>query len=201
MKTSCFAPRPALPGRRRILSNFLLNARRFRSVLFPLRHVALDLGSDRRRVWVQRGAGVRLLQARGPPPAAAQELQAPLFQEADVHLVAGFLRGVREEGSGTLPQHRAQVSPRPGKGLALGRLTEGFTDSRRDCGFSFVLHFCRNGVQMEEACFLNAQHQTMWPLVLGARRCSSLQPLGPPCGPWARPPLNLAGAPGSPLPA
>lgn len=149
MKTSCFAPRPALPGRRRILSNFLLNARRFRSVLFPLRHVALDLGSDWRRVWVQRGAGVRLLQARGAPPAAAQELQAPLFQEADVHLVAGFLRGVREEGSGTLPQRRAQASPRPGKGLALGRLTEGFTDLRRDCGFSFVLHFCRNGVLPE----------------------------------------------------
>lgn len=92
---------------------------------------------------------MRLLQARGAPPAAAQELQAPLFQEADVHLVAGFLRGVREEGSGTLPQRRAQASPRPGKGLALGRLTEGFTDLRRDCGFSFVLHFCRNGVLPE----------------------------------------------------
>ena len=104
---------------------------------------------------------MRLLQARGAPSAAAQELQAPLFQEADIHLVAGFLRGVREEGSGTLSQRKAQASPRPRKGLGLGRLTEGFTDLRRDYGFSFVLHFCRNDVQMEEACFLNAQHQIM----------------------------------------
>ena len=101
LKTSCFASRPALPGHRWILSDFLLNARRSRSVVFPLWHVALDLGGDRRCVWIQWGAGVRLLQARGAPRAAAQEFQAPLFQEADVHLVAGFLRGVRgERGSG-----------------------------------------------------------------------------------------------------
>lgn len=56
-----------------------------------------------------------------------------------MHLVAGFC-GSQRRGSGTLPQHRAQVSPRPGK--ELSRETDrGFTDSRRDCGFSFVLHF------------------------------------------------------------
>lgn len=142
MKTSCFASRPALPGHRWILSDFLLNARRSRPVVFPLRHVALDLGGDRRRVWVQRGAGVRLLQARGAPPAAAQEFQAPLFQEADVHLVAGFLRGVREErGVRTLSQCKAPASPRPREGLALGRLTEELTDSWRERGLSSVRVF------------------------------------------------------------
>jgi len=35
----------------------------------------------------------------------------------------------------------------------------------------------------------------------GDQKVLSLQPLGPPRGPWPRPPLNLAGAPGSPLPA
>ena len=62
--------------------------------------------------------------------------------------------------------------------------------------------FCGNGVQMEKACFLNGQHQTMWTLVLGTSRCSGLQPLGPPHRPWPRPPLSLGrGVLCSPLPA
>ena len=78
-------------------------------MVFPLRHVSLDLGGDRRCIWVQRGAGVRLLQARGAPSTAAtQQLQAPLFQKADIHLIAGFLRGVREEGSVHCHRHTAQ---------------------------------------------------------------------------------------------
>lgn len=85
---------------------------------------------------------MRLLQARGPAPAAAQEFQAPLFQEADVHLVASFLRGVREErGVRTLSQRKAPASLRPREGLALRKLTEDFTDSRRERGLSSVRVF------------------------------------------------------------
>lgn len=85
---------------------------------------------------------MRLLQARGAPPAAAQEFQAPLFQEADVHLVAGFLWGVRgERGVRTLSQCKATASPRPREGLALEKLTGQFTDSRRERGLSFVRVF------------------------------------------------------------
>ena len=92
-----FAPWPAPPGRRWILSNFLLNARCFRSVVFSLWHVALDLGSDWRCIWVEGGTWVWLLQSHGLISIGSQELFASFFQNADINLITGFLKAKSEK--------------------------------------------------------------------------------------------------------
>lgn len=89
---NCFAPWPALPGPRGALSDLWLNARGPWPVIFPLWHVALHLGRDGRWVWVQRGAGVGLLQAGGLAHPAVQQLPASFPQEADINVIAGFLQ-------------------------------------------------------------------------------------------------------------
>lgn len=76
---------------------------------------------------------MRLLQARGPP--AAQQLSAALLQDADVHLVAGFLCEQRRRSgfsSALLPGHSDPESPGgvegPGGWRGLGGCGSGLGD-------------------------------------------------------------------------
>lgn len=113
LKNSILLHDQPFPGRRWILSNFLLNAGRFRSVIFPLGHVALDFGSDRRWIWVQRRTRMRLLQSWGLTAVVAQELLASFFQNADVCLVPGLLEGKSEKHCGQHTAHKCMHAARP----------------------------------------------------------------------------------------
>lgn len=137
------------------------------------------------------------------PPRRRSGVPGPPLSGGGRTSRSGFSAGSqRREGVRTLSQRKALASPRPREGLALGKLTGEFTDSRRERGLSFVRVFvgmvCR--WRKRASWMLNTRRCGLW--FWGTSRCSGLQPLGPPHRPWPRPPLNLGrGVLRSPLPA